>query len=1002
MGWVLVEVTFGILGRTALRIGGVLREDWAAPRVQAVFATLLVHAGYVVSVNTLLEWAWPQEKPVPKDPVSTFHTYATRIRRSLQRVSYPSTLHAGNGGYRLEVDKSLIDLHQFRDLSARARGCARQRDPESAVEYAEQSLELWRGRPVDGLSSEPAQAWRHRVMRDEWLPANTTLIEALVAIEEFDYALARLNDLQPDHSLDVNLVKLRLSALHGLSRSAEATTYYFSLRRRLLEEGDEQAADHVRAHYENLRVQPRPAGPVRLGDTGNPPRQLPHDIVDFVGRTDLLRALDAASTRPLGEPSSGVVILDGTAGVGKTALAVHWGHLARHRFPDGDFFVNLNGFSDGGQVNQSTVVDDLLIALGHAPDGGQTRRSRELLLSRLLASRRTLVVLDNARDTDHIKDLITLLAGCLVIVTSRQRLTTLSATTGARRVRVEPMPPAEAAELLSIRLGSGRHVDPDDRVRLVGLCGGLPLVITVLAEHVATSGAARLSSFAQQLNRRQLITDIGEDGDGSAIAKTFFTWSYRSLAPPDQRLFRLLGLHPGPDINVDLACAWDGRTPTETKHSIGALVGAHLLERPESFDRYQFHDLIKEFAAYCADLDEPATDRGAAERRMASHYLSAATQAHRTLYPGRLTAPDLALETGVEPVAFTTQSQARFWFDLERTNLTAAIHYTFAHGHHDLTWRLADTVASLLDRYSDHEESRIVRELAVASAAAMSDREAEASCQVGLGSVLMTLGDHQQARICLEAGLRFAEDTGNERGQASTLYQLGRLEMARGDPATAVDLFQRSLELARAHDDHEGLCWTHCRLGQALRILKEYDQALMHLHQTQYHAQRIADYSAHAASLAEIGAIHRDLGDNNAATAYCEQALLAVETAPYLDIIAQICTTLAEIHIESGNAKTAHSYAERALEVSQRTHNASAEAQARDVLGDASAAANELAAAIRAWNQAADIYDRIGNPKQSAAIRVKMDSIDRRGRGMSTIGCHPSECCVGHKCACEV
>jgi DNA-binding SARP family transcriptional activator len=589
LGEPLVDAAFGILGRTALRIDGTLDENWGAPRERAVLATLLINPGRSVPINTLIDWVWPQDVAPPRNRVPTFHTYATRIRRSLQRADTQVNLVAQDGSYRLEVDRTGIDYYRFGSLMAQVRSAQRQGQSPDVLPLALEAIDLWRGRPLDDLASEPAAAWRRRVLQDEWVPANIILLEALLEMDEFGEVLTRLNDLQVDHEHDVTLAKLRMSALHGLSRTSEVTSYYFSVRRRLLSEADEQAAEHLRQHHEGLRGTDQGSAP----NVAPVPRQLPHDMADFVGRVDLLRALDIATTRPTHE-SGGVVILDGMAGVGKTALAVHWGHLARHRFPDGELFVNLNGFSDGVMVPQSRVVDDFLIALGHPPDSSVSQppdssvsqRARELQLSRLLANRRMLVVLDNARNTSHIKDLIGLLPSCVVIVTSRQRLTTLSAATGARRVRVEPMRDDEASELLAARVGDHLQIADDDRAHLIQLCGGLPLVITMLADHIASSGATLRPTFAQQLDRRQLIVDVGEDGDGSAIAHTFFSWSYQRLDPPEQRLFRLLGLHPGPDIGIDVAGACDGRTPLETKRSFGALVGAHLLERPVVFDRY--------------------------------------------------------------------------------------------------------------------------------------------------------------------------------------------------------------------------------------------------------------------------------------------------------------------------------------------------------------------------------------------------------------------------------
>jgi len=975
-----VDAAFGILGKTALRIDGALEESWGARRERAVLARLLIHPGRPLPIDTLIEWVWPEDATLPRNPVPTFHTYATRIRRSLQRVAVPAALVAADGSYRLDVDKAEIDYFRFGNLMADARTAARQGELPDAISLASQAIQLWRGRPLDDLTSEPAQAWRRRVEHDEWIPANHLLLEALLEQGEFAEVLARLNDLQADHSGDVSLAKLRMSALHGLSRPSEATAYYFSTRRRLLDDADDHAAEHLRQHHETLRTTGfvDPGRLPSLAPQGQP-RQLPHDVPVFVGRADLLRALDAVTSRPAHEPGGVVVILDGMAGVGKTALAIHFGHIARHRFPDGDLFVNLNGFSDSAVISQSRVVDEFLIALGHPPDAGLDQRSRELQLSRLLASRRMLVALDNARNTDHVKDLIPLLSSCVVIVTSRQRLSTLSAATGARRVNVEPMRAAEAAELLATRLGPGWHVDEADLNRLIGLCGGLPLMITMLADHIATSSATDLSGFVHQLDRRQLITELREDGDSEPIARTFLSWSYNRLKPPEQRLFRLLALHPGPDIGVDVACACDGRTPVQTKQSFGALVGAHLLERPIIFDRYRFHDLIREFAAYCVDRDETPTTRAAAERRMLTFYLHSAARANEILYPYRINPTDLPLEDGVEPAALNSPAEASFWFDQERSNLTSAIHFATSHGYHDHSWRLADSVSTFFDRHGYYEDSRAVRESAVSSARAVGHRDGELSSLEGLGMVHMILGHHADAELYFDTALRCAMDDGNEQAQATTLHHLGRLEMLRGNPAGAVSKYGRCLEVARRIDDQVGQTWTHSRMGEALRALDQHDQALLHLHQAQWFAQKVGDKSAYASSLATIGAVYFDRGDQRAALAYAKEALGIAEVMPDLAVVVQVCTTLAEIASENGDANAAARYARQAVEVCANTHNMSAEARACEVFGDILFANGDAPEAVATWQHAAVLYDNTGNPARAALVNAKIDKTPADG-----------------------
>lgn len=959
-----------------MRVRGELLAHWGTPRQRAVLTTLLIYVGRPVSIDSLIEWVWPDEASIPRNPVPTFYTYTTRIRRALANADNPVVLVVENGRYRLEADRDTVDYYRFRSLLGDARSLLRRDQPQQAADIMLAGVDLWRGRPLDDLHTSRADDWRRRVLADEWVPANTLLLEALLRLGEFDDVLARVADLQAEHPNVLAFVKARLTALHELARYDDATEYYLRSRRRFLADSDADTAEDLRRFQDELTAaRPQASTLIRVAHDEVVPRQLPHGAADFVGREALLGGLDVASANGSGELAAGVVVVDGMAGVGKTALVVHWAYRVRHRFPDGDLYFNLAGYSGETRISATTVVDHFLLALGHPPGGGLTHQSREHFLSRLLANRRMLVVLDNVRDTAHIKDLVPLLATCLVVVTSRQKLTSLSTITGARRVRVGPMTDAEGIELLSRRLGDRPNLAHERKARVVRLCGGLPLVLTVFAEHVVSWTDTQLAEFADQLDERQLLSSIGVDGDGLATARTFFLWSYQALSDAERRLLRLLAVHPGPDIGVAAACACDGRGRTATTGSLGVLVGAHLLGQPEAFDRFRFHDLLRAFAEQCAESDESPENLRAAQRRVLSFYLASATNADHILYPARLRAPELPVEPGVAPMTFSDADHARAWFDRESTNLTEAVRGATEEGHHDHAWRLADIVATYFDRCGSYENSRVVRKLAVSSTRIAGLREWEASTLVGLGQVLVILGDHEEARRCLVAALRYVEDEGNERGQASTVHQLARLEMARGDPPAAIPLYQRSLDIAKRIDDHEVLAWNHCRLGEALRLVGEHDQALVHLHQARWSAERVGERSALARSLAEIGMTYRDQQQYEAAAAHCTEALGIADAIPDLAVSAEACTALAEIATTRGDVDLATDYARRAVTVCQQTHNVTDEARALDVLGDAYRSGGEPARARTAWRSAAELYDRVGNLRHASLVHAKVDHL---------------------------
>jgi tetratricopeptide (TPR) repeat protein/DNA-binding SARP family transcriptional activator len=911
-------------------------DTWAKPRERAVLATLVVHAGQVVPVDTLLRWVWPQDKPVPLDPRATLDTYISRLRRALARLPSSASLRAGPGGYRLDVDRTQVDYHQFRSLLEEARTFAG-RDPGRVVGLVECALWLWRGLPLADLASAPAHEWREGVLRNEWLAAHVLRVAALIDLDRCAEALASLDELQADFPDHADLLNLRLTALYGLRRHADATCFYLATWRRLRAAGDEVALHQFRQHHAALASEhtvPEVPLPTLV------PNQLPRAVDDFVGRAAELAALDEAASN-----LAGVVVIEGVGGVGKTTLAVHWARRMRARFPDGQLFANLAGTADRARVDPAVVIDDFLVALGQPPDPVLTREQRARLLRLLLTDRRLLVVLDDVHDTEHVADLVGLLPSCLVVVTSRRQLSELADTAGARRFSLPPMGPEESAELLAVHL-RGRAVGE----QRLNPCGGLPLTITVLAKDLVRNGRNRL-------------VPVGADDATATPVDACLMSAYRALAAPERRLFRLLALHQSANITTEAAYACDGRTPTATMRSLIALAEVGLLAEPDELDRVRRHDVLAEFAARLLDREEPALVRHTALVRLLDRCVASANQVARATCARYVVAPNQRDE---HAALFTDTGEAMAWFGRERTTLVAMIGFANAEGCHDQVWRLAEPVAAVLDELGLHVESGTVREVAVDSARATAARAVEAAMSVALGRTRLALGDHEAAARHLEAAL-LVDDGDTVLGPALRL--LGQSAMLRGDTPAALALYDRAVTVAERVGDRQNLCWAHHRLGQALRATDQHDEALARLGRAQELACELGDGATHAASLVEIGAIHRERGDHAAAFAYCEQALAIAEAIPDLAVAGQICVTLSQISSEHRQFASAVAYGRRGVLILQGTQDLSTRASVLAAYADALYGSGEPHEAALTWRRAAVLYDHAGGADHAALLR---------------------------------
>ncbi len=666
------------------------------PRQRLLLAALAVDVDRPVPVEVLVDRLWGTEPPARAQ--RTLHAYLTRTRRVVERMAPGPDgavrVERSQGGYRLRLAPARVDLHLFRDLVARSRvaSCP----PGQRIELLRAALDLWGGQPLAGLDG----CWAHG-MREAWqqerLSAVVAWADAELADGDPQLTLAPLTDLAAEHPLAEQVAGALMRVLAVAGRPAEALRRYQQTRHQLAEElGADPGPELAAVHLAVLRGVPagtasRTTPAPSAGHRPGLPAQLPLDLTGFTGRDRELSTLDEM------ESATVVALLSGTAGVGKTALAVHWAHRVVGRYPDGQLYVDLRGFDPGGQrVDTTEVLRGFLIALG-VPEARVPldAAGRAALYRGTLSGRRVLLVADNARDTDQVLPLLPGAPGCAVLVTSRNRLTGL-VLRGARPVLLEPLPQAHARDLLSYRLGAARvAVEPAAVTRIVARCGGLPLALSIVAARAAYTQFP-LAALAAELDGIGAALDAFAGDEPAGDIRTVFSSSYRALPAPTARLFRLCGLHPGPEVTVAAAASLAGIPAVRAARSLADLVEANLLTEAAP-GRYASHDLLRAYAAELCRTGERSVEGAVATGRLLDHYLHSAHAAMLHLTSCRRPIGLDPPRAGVVPEAHADAAGARSWFDTERTVLLNLIRLAGTDGHDRHAWQMLWAVSPCLD-----------------------------------------------------------------------------------------------------------------------------------------------------------------------------------------------------------------------------------------------------------------------------------------------------------------
>jgi tetratricopeptide (TPR) repeat protein len=650
---------------------------------------------------------------------------------------------------------------------------------------------------------------------------------------------------------------------------------------------------------------------------GQVPQQLPAAVTHFAGRAGELATL----TRQLrGRADGGTVVISavsGTAGVGKTALAVYWAHQVADRFPDGQLYVNLRGFDPSGQVMApAEAVRRFLDALQVPPQRIPVDLDAQAALYRsLLGGKRVLVVLDNARDTAQVRPLLPGARTCLVVVTSRNQLTGLIAADGAHPITLDLLTDEEARQLLVRRLGADRvAAEPVAVGEIITRCAHLPLALALVAARAAVRPHGGLRLLAEELrdagHRWQMLTSDDPTTDVQAV----FSWSYQALTSDAARLFRLLGLHPGPDLSAAAVASLAGLPTSAIRPVLTELTQASLLVEHIP-GRYSFHDLLRAYACDLAQHIDTDQQRRSTTHRVLDHYLHTAHTAARLLDPTRdqitLTPP----APGVTPQHPADYQQALDWFTVERPVLLAAVEHAAATGFDTHTWQLTWTLDTFLDRRGHWHDQAAAGRAAVAAAHRLADPTAQARAHRTLAIAYTLLGRFDDAHTQFNRALDPATQTGDQNGQALTHANMAYLWEQWGRYPQALDHARQALTLYQATGHQNGQARALNAVGWCHSLLGDYRQALAACQQALTLFQELGDREGQAATWDSLGYAHHHLGRHTHAITSYQHALTLYRDLGERYLEADTLTHLGDTHHSTGNHHAAHDAWQQALTI---------------------------------------------------------------------------------------
>jgi DNA-binding SARP family transcriptional activator/tetratricopeptide (TPR) repeat protein len=947
-------VRFAILGPVEA-VAPDSRPPTLAPRHRAVLAYLLLHAGVVISTDRLVDAMWG---PLPPDSArAQIQTTIAAIRRMLRASGADQMLATRPAGYVIIPEPGQLDLDEFASVIAKAQ--ATSGDPRDTADQIRAALSLWRGEPLADITAHYVESARARL--------NGQRLTAVERLADVELALGNQDNLIDELTIHVtaNPVRERLCcqlmlALHRAGRQPEALQVARTFRATLAEQ---QGLDpgHAFSKLEQaiLRDEPDLRTPAAAPARSRRVNFLPYDVPDFTGREGELDGLTRLWTGNTG----GVVTIsaiDGMAGVGKTALAVHAGHRLADQFPDGQLFIDLQAHTAGqAPLDAGAALEVLLGQLGvpaeHIP---ASVADRAALWRSELSGRRVLAVLDNALGTDHVRPLLPGTARALILITSRRRLTDLD---GAHALSVDVLPAADAVALFTAIVGERAAAEPVAVLDVLQLCGFLPLAVRIAAARLHHRSRWTVEYLADRLrDQRRRLSELATSERGVAAA---FTLSYQQLDPDQQRMFRLLGLQPGRDISPDAAAALADLPLERAETLLEDLLDAHVLAQHQP-GRYTFHDLLREHALATAAAEESPSAQREALGRLFDHYLHHASTAIDHIYPEsknrrpRIPAPDTPTSSPRD------EAEAIGWLNTERANLIAAGRHTADHDWLTHTSHLAATLHPYLLRHAHHADALALHGLALQTSRRSGDTAAEARTLLDLGEVRYWWhGQYEQAAEHYAHALDLSRAIGDRGTEGRALHNLGNAYKRRREYDQAHDHYGQSLVLFREFGDRAGEASSLTNLGLVHENQGRYEEAHDHHRQALDLYRETGSRIGETIVLNNLGLLHQRQGRYDQARHHHRDALRLCRTFGFPGDEAESLNALAEAARSMGDLAQAVADHDAALTLAREISYRPEQARAHDGLAHVHRDLGHFDLAHDHALQALDLYTALDVPE---------------------------------------